>query len=221
MFRKAIELDPGYARAHAMLGEYLMLKWVRDLDGPQTLLAEALAMSARSVVLDDNDPICHVTYSNVLAVSGNFVKALHHGQRAVALNPSHPTPVAQLGFLHGFLGEPETGLALFEQARLINPHFEPSWYWRDKGVVLFVARRYEDAIAAFLRSPQMLDWVEAYLAACCINLGRMEQARAHAARTLQLTPGFTVAKFMSREIYKRAEDTAHLTEGLRRAGIPD
>ena len=87
--------------------------------------------------------------------------------------------------------------------------------------MLFVARRYEDAIAAFLRSPEMFDFVEAYLAACCIYLGRVEQARAHAARALQLTPRFTVAKFMSREVYKRPEDTAHLTEGLRRAGIPE
>jgi TolB-like protein len=221
LFRKAIELDPGYARAHAALGEYEMLKWLRDFDAPRTLLVDALAISARSVLLDDKDPICHVTLSNVLAASGNFAKALHHGQRAVALNPNHPVSISQLGFLHGFLGEPETGVALFEQARLINPHFEPSWYWRDLGVVLFVARRYEDASAAFVRSPEMLDWVEAYLAACCTYLGRTEQAKAHAARTLQLTPGFTVARFMSREIYKRAEDTAHLTEGLRRAGIPD
>ncbi len=221
LFRKAIELDPGYARAHALLGEYVMLKWLNDFDSSETLLAEALALTARSVVLDDTDAMCHLNLSNVLSASGNFVKALHHGQRAVALNPNHPTPIAQFGFLHGFLGEPETGLAYFEQARLINPHFEPSWFWRDKGVVLFVARRYEEAITAFVRSPEMLDWVEAYLAACCTYLGRMEQAHAHAARLLQLTPGFTIAKFMRREVYNRPEDTAHLTEGLRRAGIPE
>ena len=221
LFRKAIELDPGYARAHAFLGEYVMLKWLNDLDSSETLLAEAIALTARSVLLDDTDAMCHLNLSNVLSASGNFVKALHHGQRAVALNPNHPTPIAQFGFLHGFLGEPETGLAYFEQARLINPHFEPSWYWRDMGVVLFVARRYDDAITAFVRSPEMFTWVEAYLAACCIYLGRTEQARAHAARLLQLTPGFTIAKFMRREVYKRPEDTAHLTDGLRRAGIAE
>ncbi len=221
LFRKAIELDPGYARAHAFLGEYVMLKWLNDLDSSETLLAEAIALTARSVLLDDTDAMCHLNLSNVLSASGNFVKALHHGQRAVALNPNHPTPIAQFGFLHGFLGEPETGLAYFEQARLINPHFEPSWYWRDMGVVLFVARRYDDAITAFVRSPEMFTWVEAYLAACCIYLGRTEQARAHAARLLQLTPGFTIAKFMRREVYKRPEDTAHLTDGLRQAGIPE
>ncbi len=221
LFMRAIELDPGYARAHAALAEYVMLKWLRDLDAPSSLLDEALAISAKSVLLDDNDHMCHLTLGNILAVSGNFVKALHHSQRAVALNPNHAASIAQLGFLHGFLGEPDAGLEYFHKARLINPHFEPSWYWRDMGVVLFVARRYEDAIAAFVRSPEMLDWVEAYLAACCIYLGQKDQAHAHAARLLQLKPGFTIKKFMSREIYKRDEDTAHLAEGLRQAGIPE
>ena len=221
LFRKAIEIDPGYARAHAALGESEMLKWLRDLDAPRSVLADALDMSTRSVLLDGNDGFCHVNLSNVLAASGQFEKALHHARRAVALNPNHAASIAQLGFLHGFLGEPEAGLAYFDQARLINPHFEPSWYWRDKGVVLFVARRYDDAIAAFARSPGQIDWVDAYIAACYIYLGRMDLARQHAERVLQLTPGFTIAKFMSREIYRRTEDTAHLTEGLRRAGIPE
>ena len=219
LFRKAIELDPGYARAHAFLGEYVMLKWLNDLDSSETLLAEALALTARSVLLDDTDAMCHLNLSNVLSASGNFVKALHHGQRAVALNPNHPTPIAQFGFLHGFLGEPETGLAYFEQARLINPHFEPSWYWRDMGVVLFVARRYDDAITAFVRSPEMFTWVEAYLAACCVYLGRMPEADRCLARIRKVAPDYSLTHFRGAFMALSEDAQSIVNKAAQRIGL--
>ncbi len=219
-FAKAIEIDPGYARAHAYLGEYLMLGWLRDLDAPNSNLLRALATTTLAVSLDDNDYCCHALHSHVLLECRDYVKALHHSQRAVALNPSYVPAIVQLGFVHSYNGEHERGLELLEQARQINPHFEPSWYWRDRAIVQLLAGRVAEAVTGFKRSPVLYEWVEAYLAVCSIKLGQTSEARQHAANAMRLNPRLTVAKFLSREPFRQPEDNAAIADAMHQAGIP-
>ena len=56
LFEQAIELDPGYALAHAKLAHTLSLEWFRDLRGSDAALDRALELAKRAVALDGNDP---------------------------------------------------------------------------------------------------------------------------------------------------------------------
>jgi tetratricopeptide (TPR) repeat protein len=112
-------------------------------------------------------------------------------------------------------------LEYFKTARSLDPFFEPSWYWRMLGIILFVARRHDEAIAAFKKSPATPFWVHGYLAACYAHTDRIEDARRHAAEALRLAPDFSVIKAVSKDPFKRAGDRQHLIEGMRKAGLPE
>jgi adenylate cyclase len=103
----------------------------------------------------------------------------------------------------------------------IAPHFDPTWYWRNRAVVHFIAHEYEEAIEGFRRSPIQPDWVEAYLAASHAHLGQMDEARKHAAAALHLTPQLTIHALLAVDPYRRREDAEHLADGLRKAGFND
>ena len=42
---------------------------------------------------------------------------------------------------------------LLEQAKRVDPYFDPSWYWHLLGAAYFNARRYDDAVDAFGLDP--------------------------------------------------------------------
>jgi TolB-like protein/Tfp pilus assembly protein PilF len=221
LFQKAIDLDPGYARAHAHLAEYKLLQWVGELEAPAALLDQSLELARRAVGLDDSDDFCHVVLGDAQLRHGLHELAEYHFQRALSLNPNRPGNHVSLGIMLGFSGEPERGLTYLREAIVVDPFFNPTWYWRNRAVVHYAARAYEEAIAGFRRSPIQPDWVEAYLGACHSHLGRTHDARRHGEAAMRLTPHLTISAFLKKEPYRRPEDAEHLAEGLRKAGIPE
>jgi adenylate cyclase len=59
------------------------------------------------------------------------------------------------------------------------------------------------------------------LAATYAQLGRLEDARAEAAEVLRVNPKYTIGTQMRVAILKRSEDSDHLIDGLRKAGLPE
>ena len=125
-----------------------------------------------------------------------------------------------MGTLLSYLGRPDEGVAWLDDARRID-RFHPPWHWRHLGFVLYFARRYEDAIAAFGRSPEKPYWVHAYLAACHAQVGRRSLARDAAEAVLRAKPDFSLATFATKEPFRNAPDLAHKLDGLRRAELPE
>lgn len=221
LFKKAIEVDPGYARAYASLGSHYIAEWCRDPDAESTLLDQALALTKKAVALDDQDDYCHAMLGRTHMFRRDHQLAVFHYQKALTINPNSPFLLAGVGILYGFRGEPDRGLAYFREALELDPHFDPTWYWRNRAVVHFIAREYREAIEAFRRSPIFPDWVEAYLAASYAHLGELEEAKKHTAAALRQTPHLTIQRLLTCDPYRRPEDAKHFEEGLRKAAFAD
>lgn len=126
-----------------------------------------------------------------------------------------------MGFVLGYLGEPEASLASLAHAREIDPYFDPPWYWRCLGLAHLLLHRYSEALAQFEHAPLPRHFrVSAMMAGCLARLGDHPAARASVAACLAEKPDFTVARFMAKEPFRRGEDSAHLGELLRLAGFP-
>ena len=92
MFKGAIELDPGFAQAHAGLADtdYFILQWHLDDANAGSLRAEALAASGEALRLDPDLAEAHVSRANVFSYSGRAEEAEVEFRRALSLNPALP-----------------------------------------------------------------------------------------------------------------------------------
>jgi adenylate cyclase len=221
LFEQAIALDPGYAKAYALLANLEMTDWYRDFNAPPEILDRAFALAQKAVAIDPNDPHSQVAVARLHQTRGAYARAEYHYGKARELNPNSALLMAGFGDLNITLGDPEKALDYFREARALDSFFEPSWLWPITGVAHFMARQYEEAIAALERSNEPPYWAHLYMAASHAMLGNAERARHHAAETLRLKPDFTIDRAMTRQPLRRDSDRAHLLEALRKAGLPE
>ena len=87
MFRRAIELDPDYAQAHAGLADALTELMLWRLARPEDLLEQARAASQRALELAPELAEVQVAHAHVLSLAGEREAAAAAFERAIALNP--------------------------------------------------------------------------------------------------------------------------------------
>ena len=94
-----------------------------------------------------------------------------------------------------------------------------------RGFANYMLRQYQPAVVALAeaagRAPRQRH-IRQWLAATCAQLGHLESARKEAVAVLQIEPEFTIkttATIFSP--FRHVNDTEHLFEGLRKAGLPE
>ncbi|MFO1392164.1 MAG: TIR domain-containing protein [Steroidobacteraceae bacterium] len=221
LFERAIELDPGYAMAYALLGTMRVGQWRNDAPGADAALDEAYELTKRAVELDDGDSTCHSLLAHSCLYRRSYELALQHMRRSVELNPNNAWNRADLGLVLTYAGPAEEALDWLRRAREIDPYFDPPWYWRQAGQALMVLHRFEEALAMFAHVPLRTYRASAYIAACHARLGDMDRARQFAAECLASRPEFSIRHFMSKEPFRNQADADYLEESLRLAGLPE
>ena len=122
------------------------------MSGSDSALERAFDLAKKAVSLGENDANCQAVFGKIQLFRHSYELAEYHCLKALELNPNSPALVAELGQIYVYLGEPSEGLDCFRQSKLLDPFFNASWYWPCVGIAYFVARRYDEAIAAISRS---------------------------------------------------------------------
>jgi TolB-like protein len=221
LFAKAIELDPGYGFAHAMLANMFSRKWVDDPTSSDAALQAAYDLAKRAVELDSNDSTCFAILGQVCLLRRSYDIALPYMQRAIEINPNNQWNAADMGFVLVYVGQVEAALVCFKRAKEIDPYFDPPWYWSSLGKAYMVLHRYEEALAAFEHLPTRGYWVAALMAGCHARLADMERAKVFVTECLAKRPDFSIGRRMTKEPFKNPADAAHLAECLHMAGLPE
>jgi DNA-binding SARP family transcriptional activator/TolB-like protein len=214
----AIRADPSYARPYSLLCIANVYDWFWQ--NSDDSLANVIALGEKALSLDENDPKAHLALGFAHLFLRRHDRAVHHIERAVALNPNDDWIAAEHGRLLMYLDQPEAGLARVREARRLNP-YHPNWYWNLEGRCLHTAERYAEAIVAFdhIDVPQF--WVEAYLAACHAMCGQREQAVDHLQRLRAMRPNFRLNNFRRWLPYRSEASLERFLGSFRRAGIED
>ncbi len=217
-FEAAVQRDPDYALAWAWLALMRLRQWAWRPEAAD--LAPVRADAARALSLDPSDSWCHLVAGQVAMYARELEAAEVHHKKALSLNPYDSHILALRSPLATYLGKPEEGIDWATRALSLNPG-HPSWYITNLGLAQYCARRYAEAAATYATVPDPQVGVLAGLAAARAQAGNAAGARAAAQAVRALEPGFSAALFLGMRPFKRAEDRAHLAEGLARAGLPD
>ncbi len=222
LLNRAIALDAGYAHAYAWractLGQSYVYGWYTDVDA---LMAEVLDNVRIAQGLDDNDSDVHRLLAAInLSIRHDHERALHHQERALALNPNDDLIVVQQGEVLTWMGRGEEGAEWVRKAMRLNP-YHPERFWSHLGRAWFVARRYREAAEAFARITQPDPGQLAMQAACRAAIDEGPVARALVKGLLVQAPDFTVGAHLAMQHYQRDEDREHHRAMLVRAGVPE
>ena len=225
MFERAIQADPNFARAYALLAETLVevaiAFWTPDTQNEQvTAMHQALTAAQEAVSLDGNDARCHCSLAEVLLLQKSFELAAYHIDMARRLNPNDADVAAHQSVFEVFTGRPQQALQALTLARKLNP-ISPNWYCEPSGLALYSLKRYSEAAEAFERATAKRVYVYRYLAACYSQMGCLSKAGALVTESLRLQPGFTLSAWAATEPYKSQADLEHMLEGMRKAGLPE
>jgi adenylate cyclase len=219
---RAITLDPGYAHAHAWkactLGQSYVYGWCGDANAAGLQIMEELRLAQS---LDENDSDVHrILAAAYLAVYHDHERAMHHQERALALNPNDDLIVVQQGEMLTWFGRAEEGIDWILKAMRLNP-YHPERFWNHLGRAYFVARRYAEAAAAFAKIARPDAGQLAFLACCRAAMDDAPGAQLSAQAVLVQAPNFTTAKFLATQHYKHDTDREHHRALLIKAGLPD
>jgi tetratricopeptide (TPR) repeat protein len=152
-----------------------------------------------------------------------YDKAIVSGERSVELLPNGAMVHCILGMTRCDAGQVDEGIADIKQGFRLNP-FPAYWYYHTLGRCYLQKGQYEDALAEFKKALQRAPKatiIHGYIASTYILLDRPEEARASAAKVMELAPGATVSQITKILPYKNKAHIALLIDAARKAGFPE
>lgn len=188
--RRAVELDPDYAAAHAALANGLAASYEVGGARDPALAAEAQFHCDRALTLDSNDPAVLTWVANALSMTTRPPKGLELAVRAVELAPTNPIAHLYLARRYLYLGEAEMALACLAEHERVAPLFPWQYFIAfNKSLAHFMAGRMDQAAieidkAALLNPDYPYTWLAKTILATM--LGQPEEALGATHRLRQL-----------------------------------
>ena len=221
---KAIELEPDYAAAHAIIAFCHEVRYLRG--GMQEETRLAALHHARLAIADGDDAAALATAGFVVAVCGrDYEAALAAFDRSFALSSSSALALGLSSIVRAWKGDDAIAVEHAERAIRLSP-FDPLIFLPYVGLAYahFAAGRFEETIAAASLATQSNPrfTVPQILHAAALGcLDRREDAKAVVQRLLELQPGLTVTTAILSARYVDPKNIVALGNALRRAGLSE
>jgi len=224
LLERAIALDPTYALAHgntAMCHHCLFLR-----AGLLEVHRAASIRHARLAIVHGQDDALALTWAGFsLGMDGHDRAAAFTAlEAALAISPSSALTYILGSVILGWGGEAERAIEWSERGLRLSPFDSWSWAAFDAQAMSHLLRgRYEEACRAAYKSVQAnsahsITYVQ--LAASLAKLGRLDEAKAAAARVLELQPTFRYSRQFT-GVNCAPALAEELGEALRAAGLPE
>lgn len=220
LYEKAIELDPGFARAYSGLASLHFLRFKKYLTASfESIEQKTLDLALHAVRLDPEDYLAHWVLGRLYGYQGKHTQSLAEFDRALRINPNDANLLAVFGEQLVYYGQVEEAVGRCQRAIRLNPNC-PDWYWWQLGFTYFHLGRYEDALESLeqMTSPGQ---ARRLLAAVYAHLGRLDEARFAAEGFLQANPTFSIKEWAKFEPYSDPNELQRFVDGMRNAGLPE
>ena len=228
LFRRAIDLDPEFAAAHAMAAYcYVMRKGSGYMADSAHESAEVARLARQAIELGRDDAHSISTGGFALAfVASDLDTGAALIDRAIALNPNLAAAWFYSGYVKLWLGDPDMAIEHFARAMRLSP-VDPTMPRMQAATAdaHFHAGRHDEAAAwATIALRDAPDHHNALRISAASNAlaGRLELAGNLVTRLRQVDPVLRLSNLQrSQGPYRRPEDTARYQEALRKAGLPE
>jgi adenylate cyclase len=220
LMTRAIELDPKYATAHALLAEAIYSQVIGGwTEFPDQALDRAEELARRAIALAPDEPDGYRALGRVHLIRAEYDQARSALQRAIEINPSDANALSAWGKGQLYSGEISGATEALELAFRYNPLLEPEFHF-DLSLSYYLARRHEEALRTAERGISRFPdfpMLQVAAAAAAAQSGRSEQAAHHVAEIRRRLPFLDLDQLGSR--FTNAAYPAYLRDGLKLAGL--
>jgi TolB-like protein len=229
MFDRAIELDEGFADAHAMVA----LMGIYAIDSGQSsytittqeILAEAAQAAKLAVQLEDNNALAHMALGRIYDLQLDGEAGVAECQNAIDLNPNLAIAHHELGFVLYMIGRSVDAVSCFDQAIRLSPNDPSRWnFYLLRGFVKYELGEFEASIKDAKEAARMRPsafWPLLLIAASSAALNRMGAAEASIKEAIARKPGCTIAFVENVNRSHPSGSNDNFVSDLRKAGLPE
>lgn len=222
LYRKAIEIDPQFARAYAGLAmTHAIEHRLRPAQDPGPGLDRALALAQSAAQIDPELAEVHWAIGFVHAQARRHPEAIASLQRATELNPSFADAYALMGGIYTYTGQPAKSVPLLRTAMRLHPDAGYLYY-------LLLGRAYllendlEQAVInlreALARNPADIE-TRLFMAAAQAAAGNRAAAEWEVHEIQSLDRGFSLQRWLDGYPLASAAHRDRLRELLAIAGL--
>ena len=220
-FEKAIELDPKYAHAYALLAWTYAFEHTNGWNVADQPLLTAEKLADRAIALDDKMPVAYFAKGLAFRERREYAKALAEARKSIDIDPNYANGHVLMATLLYYSGQPAEGLKMIDKASRLHP-LHPSNYPFHRGQALFILKRYDEAIAAFksgLKQNPSSQRLRVWLAATYAQTGRQEDAEWETEQVLVSDPNFSLKRLRQAFPFTDPVELDHIISALRKAGF--
>jgi TolB-like protein len=225
--------EPGNAAAWAALvlvfntqrnwGFALPPEEAASVDRRLYLAGKAVGAANRAIEIAPNDALVRGLAARAawMACQPDLVRI--ETMRAIALNPNDPQNLGPLGNLMAYSGFWDEGVLLSEKGIALTAPATPRWWWWGIAKRHWARGEYRPALDAFRQGYVEQLWLSHLQMAYTLPfLDRTDEAKAHVASLLKLSPGFTIREadaYYSMWCFTPSY-REKMRDALRMAGLP-
>ena len=223
LLKRAINIEPGYARANSLLAWTHAANVQQGWSDPRDVLAPARTLAQQAIRRDPEDAWTHFAAGYVHMVSRSFDAAVAELSEAIELNTSFAFAHTILGCAYGYGGMADDGLHECALATTLSPRdYSQAANLSGTGLCHLMARRFAVAVEFERRAVELRpDFGPAWrtLAAAAGLAGDLDVASHALANARRLQPSLSVAWVEQCHAIVHQTDRAMYIEGLRAAGL--
>jgi TolB-like protein/Tfp pilus assembly protein PilF len=223
LLEKAIEIDPNYGQALAVLATIQMagahMGWA-DM-ATTAPIAERAALAA--IMADSEDPWAHNALGSVYISTGRLEDSLAQFELALQLNPNFTLAQGYYGLALTHCGRWREALDITQRALRLSPR-DPfaAIYYAVASYAQYASSNYHEAIALSREAIRLRgDFAAAYrvLTVAASMTGQIDVATSALQELRRVQPNISLAWVASQLVWQTDADRDHYLEGFRRAGL--
>ncbi|MCG6936163.1 MAG: winged helix-turn-helix domain-containing protein [Proteobacteria bacterium] len=224
-YKRAIEIDPGYARAYGALAVTLT-RGYRYLWSDLSMVEareRAMMFARKAIVLDTSTPQIYWSLGYVHLHRREYDEAEEAARKSVSLSPSYADGYALLANIVNWRGKPVDAEKYVKKAIELNPYYSFQ-YPSTLGTAYYHQGRYQEAVTVLKTAQNQNEMAlnpHIYLAAAYTELGRGEEAAWEITQIDINHPGTRLSELRTILPYEKKSYMETLVSDLRKAGMSE